>query len=115
MITNTILAFALMYGSYRLQKYLESKKVNVQHEAEMAEERNKQVFYFRERIYKEFNTYIIECMPVYKDMATSKKPLTASNWVDVDKLVLLKNEIGDKQECLLGVNLNEDFYFTIPN
>lgn len=115
MITNTILALALMYGSYRLQKYLESKKIDPDHEIKMAEERNKQVFYFRERIYKEFDALIMECMPNYQDMALSKKPLIASNWVDVDKLVLLKNEIGNEQECLSGIKLNHDFYFTRPN
>jgi ferritin-like protein len=115
MITNTILALALMYGSYRLQKYLESKKVNIQHEAEMAEERNKQVFYFRERLYKEFDASVNDCMPKYQDMTSSKKPLIASIWVDVDKLVSLKNEVGIKSECCSGVNLSEDMYFTRPN
>lgn len=59
------------------------------HELEMKQERNKQLYAFRIRLLHEFGSDITEAMPEHRQMLDSDKPLVASEWVDVDKLVNL--------------------------
>jgi len=59
------------------------------HELKMKQERNKQLYAFRMRLIHEFGNDITEVMPEHRQMLDSDKPLVASEWVDVDKLVNL--------------------------
>lgn len=59
------------------------------HALEMKLERNKQLYAFRMRLLHEFGSDITEAMPEHRQMLDSDKPLVASEWVDVDKLVNL--------------------------
>lgn len=62
---------------------------NREHEILMQIQRNEQVKYFRMRLLNEFDAGIIKCMPTYHEMLESDKPLIASEWVEIDKLVNL--------------------------
>jgi len=112
---QVFLVLVVVYGSYKLQKSnvkdVTSKK---KHEIMMAEERNKQVYYFRERMHREFGSVISNCMASYHDMYASNLPLTARNWIEVDKLTSI-NETGVKNDCALGINIPESIYFTRCN
>jgi hypothetical protein len=57
------------------------------HELRMKQERNKQVFYFRERLRYKFGEGAY--MPDYQAMLNSDKPLVAKEWINVDELINL--------------------------
>lgn len=58
------------------------------HKLQMRIERNRQVAAFRLRLIHEFMGHVTESMPSYEQMLESDKPLTAANWVDVDRLIV---------------------------
>jgi len=71
-----------------------SRKTKRQHLIKMELERIEQVYHFRMRMMYVFGANwsidnIADFMPSYEEMVKSDKPLVASEWVNVDKLVNL--------------------------
>lgn len=62
----------------------------------MLHERNKQTYLFRQNMSYRFGLNVYECMPSYNAMANSNKPLTAAEWIDVDKLTSFNYEVGSE-------------------
>lgn len=60
-----------------------------EHAILMQIQRNEQVKYFRLRLLNEFDAGIVKCMPTYREMLESDKPLIAKEWVRIDELVNL--------------------------
>lgn len=90
MIPNIILtasAIGIVYFNWVLYK-LNRDNNRERHEIKMKMERNQQVYQFRYRMIHTFGAKVVECMPSYDDMQNSTKELTASNWIEVDALVL---------------------------
>jgi len=97
-ITIILSAISLSFWFYSANRTYARYKAKY-HSLRMQEERNKQVYAFRIRMINQFAANINGCMPSYDDMLKSNKPLTAANWVDVDRLLGNDREMG----CVLDL------------
>jgi len=90
-----ILTFVIVISIlHQLLKRKNDKLAKRKHELDMELERIEQVYHFRMRMMYVFGANwsidnVADFMPSYEAMVKSDKPLVASEWVNVDKLVNL--------------------------
>ena len=88
MTTEAIIILSTIFISYIAMQIYSGILSKRNHRLKMQLERNKQVYAFRMRLIHEMPN-VWNAMPDYETMLRSDKPLIASEWVNVDKLVNL--------------------------